>query len=172
MINAGNNTLGFSSLMNHFRQATRATDAKKCDDTRHYRQNDALSDPDEKRIQPRYLAPCLSVQMRCRRLIGWSKCAEQVCCLDINRYGAAIVSPREISEGTELLLNFRGQYISQSDVHARVISQTPYQDGYRLGVQFVYCTHRNHYSRAIDNALSQIEAFCRRHMGRYTRPRR
>ena len=166
------NKAGFWSAMNLFRGAASGTEASASGDVAHYRHNDALSDPSEKRIQPRYLAPCLSVQMRCRRLIGWSKHAERVRCLDINRYGTAIISPRRVSEGTELLLSFRGQYISQSDVRARVISQSPHQEGYRLSIQFVYCLHRSHYSRAIDNALSQIEAFCRRHMSRYARPRR
>lgn len=173
MSSASKDTAGFWSLMSHFRGAANGTDAKVNGDTiAHYRHNDALSDPAEQRIQPRYLAPCLNVRMRCRRLIGWNKRAEPVRCLDINRYGAAIITPRRVPEGTELLLSFRGQYISQSDVRARVISEAPHDEGYRLGIQFVYCTHRSHYSRGIDNALSQIEAFCRRHMNHYTRPER
>ena len=122
----------------------------------------------EQRIHPRFHAPCLSVRMRTRRLVGWEKETEAIECLDINRYGMALKTNRRLRPGSFILLDFRGHYITQSDVCSRVVSQVMEGDGsYRVSVQFNYCIERNHYSRSIDNALSQIEAFCRRQMVRY-----
>ena len=127
-----------------------------------------LANYEDQRIQPRFQAPCLSVHIRCRGWIGWQKDPEPVECVDINRYGTALVTQRELRIGSRLLLDFKGKYITQSDVRATVVSRVQLEDGsYRLGIQFVYCIDRRNYSRAIDNALSQIEAFCRRRMARY-----
>ena len=126
--------------------------------------------PGEQRIQPRFDAPCLSVRIRARRLIGWEKTSHQVECVDINRYGTALKTDQDLKPGSRILLDFRGHYITQSNVCGRVVSRVQEGDGsYRLGVQFNYCVERHNYSRAIDNALSQIEAFCRRQMARYRR---
>jgi len=55
-------------------------------------------------------------------------------------------------------------------VCGHVVSRVREEDGScRIGVQFNYCVERQNYSRTIDNALSQIEAFCRRQMARYRR---
>lgn len=122
----------------------------------------------EQRIQPRFDAPYLSVRIRSRRLMGWEKTTHQVECLDINRYGTALKTDQNLKPGSRILLDFRGHYITQSNVCGRIVSQVRESDGtYRLGVQFNYCVERHNYSRAIDNALSQIEAFCRRQMARY-----
>jgi len=124
----------------------------------------------EQRIQPRYDAPCLSVRIRARRLIGWEKTTHEVNCVDINRYGTALQTDQDLKPGSRILLDFRGHYITQSNVCGRVVSRVKEGDGsHRVGVQFNYCVERNSYSRAIDNALSQIEAFCRRQMARYRR---
>lgn len=135
--------------------------------------NDAQSGADsagEQRIQPRFEAPCLSVRIRARRLLGWEKAAHEVDCVDINRYGTALKTDQDLKQGARILLDFRGHYITQSNVCGRVVSRVQEEDGsYRIGVQFNYCVERHNYSRAIDNALSQIEAFCRRQMARYRR---
>ena len=124
----------------------------------------------EQRIQPRFAAPGLNVRVRSRRFLGWESDGQPVECLDINRYGAAIIAKAAFREGTHLRMDFRGEYITQSDVNGQVQSCIKDEDGhYRLGIQFTYCSMRGHYSRAIDNALSQIEAFCRRQMARYRR---
>lgn len=135
--------------------------------------NDTAPEEDaagEQRIQPRYDAPCLSVRIRARRLIGWEKARHEVECVDINRYGTAIKTDQDLKPGARILLDFRGHYITQSNVCGHVVSRVTEGDGsYRVGVQFNYCIERHNYSRAIDNALSQIEAFCRRQMARYRR---
>ena len=135
--------------------------------------NDAHSKEDttrEQRIQPRFDAPCLSVRIRARRLIGWEKNSHQVECVDINRYGTALKTDQDLKPGARILLDFRGHYITQSNVCGRVVSHVCEGDGsHRIGIQFNYCVERHNYSRAIDNALSQIEAFCRRQMARYRR---
>ncbi len=124
----------------------------------------------EQRIQPRFAAPCLSVRIRSRRFLHWEREGRAVECLDINRYGAAILTDGALRRGAVLRMDFRGEYITQSDVGGRVMSCVVDEDGrYRVGIQFTYCAIRGHYSRAIDNALSQIEAFCRRQMARYRR---
>ena len=124
----------------------------------------------EQRIQPRFAAPGLSVRVRARRFLGWESEGQPVESLDINRYGAAIIAKAAFREGTHLRMDFRGEYITQSDVNGQVQSCIRDDDDhYRLGIQFTYCSMRGHYSRAIDNALSQIEAFCRRQMARYRR---
>ncbi|KAA8977050.1 MULTISPECIES: hypothetical protein [Gammaproteobacteria] len=148
----------------------------------HKRRNQGRGDPSlttswsgqcsasEQRIQPRFAAPGLSVRVRARRLLHWERQSRPVECLDINRYGVAIMAEEAFREGTSMRMDFRGEYITQSDVNGRVKSCVREADGhYRLGIQFTYCSMRGHYSRAIDNALSQIEAFCRRQMARYRR---
>jgi len=125
---------------------------------------------DEQRIQPRFDAPCLSVRIRARRLIGWEKNSHEVECVDINRYGTALKTNQDLKTGARILLDFRGHYITQSNVCGHVVSRVREEDGScRIGVQFNYCVERQNYSSTIDNALSQIEAFCRRQMARYRR---
>jgi len=67
-----------------------------------------------------------------------------------------------VNEGTRLVLDFDGKYIIQSGVRAEVVSANRFQIGFRLRLQFCYCTGRVRYSRAIDNALSRIEALYRK----------
>ncbi|WP_139248805.1 PilZ domain-containing protein [Marinobacter antarcticus] len=85
-----------------------------------------------------------------------------VTCLDLNRYGMAVLCPRPLEPGTRLLMDFEGKYISESRVCARVIECHPFQTGYRVSVQFSYCLNKKGYSRAVDNALSRIEGFYNR----------
>jgi hypothetical protein len=85
-----------------------------------------------------------------------------VTCLDINRYGLAVLSPRPVESDARLYLDFEGKYISHSRVAARVVRCQPYQAGYRVSIQFSYCLDKSSYSRAVDNALSRIEGFYNR----------
>ena len=121
-----------------------------------------LVEDDERRIKDRFAAPCLGVRVRRRGWLRWRSESIQVTCLDINRYGMALLSQVPFNAGTRLTLDFDGKYITQSNVSARVLSVTPAQSGYRLGLQFCYCMDRSKYSRAVDNALSRIEALYRK----------
>ncbi|MDX1634417.1 MAG: PilZ domain-containing protein [Marinobacter sp.] len=121
--------------------------------------------PQDRRIKTRYEAQCLEVQLRERGFLGRSKLPVAVTCLDMNRYGMAVLSPRPIEPGTRLFLDFSGKYISESSVAARVVEICPYQTGFRLGIQFSYLHEKRGYSRAVDNALSRIEGFYNRLAG-------
>lgn len=121
-----------------------------------------MSDSADRRIKDRYPAACLKVQIRERGLLRRGKHPAQVTCLDLNRYGMAILSPRPIEPGKQLLMDFEGKYINELKVSARVIECRPFQAGYRVSVQFSYCLNKKGYSRAVDNALSRIEGFYNR----------
>lgn len=119
-------------------------------------------DSEDRRIKDRYEAQCLKVQLRERGFFGGKRVPTTVTCLDMNRYGMAVLSPRAVEVGTRLYLDFDGKYISESRVAARVISAQQFQTGYRVSLQFSYCHERKGYSRTVDNALSRIEGFYNR----------
>lgn len=119
----------------------------------------------DRRIKTRYEAQCLEVQMRERGFLGRKRLPTAVTCLDMNRYGMAVLSPRAIEPGTRLFLDFSGKYISESSVAARVVEAYPYQAGFRIGIQFSYLHEKRGYSRAVDNALARIEGFYNRLAG-------
>lgn len=123
------------------------------------------TDSGDRRIKDRYEAQCLDVRLSERGFFGRQKAGMPVTCLDLNRYGMAVLAPRPLDPGSRLFLDFSGKYISESRVSARVVSSYPYQTGYRLGIQFSYCHERNGYSRHVDNALSRIEGFYNRLAG-------
>ena len=120
------------------------------------------SDSADRRIKDRYPASCLKVQLRERGFFGRGNPATPVTCLDLNRYGMAILCPRPVDPGARLFMDFDGKYISESRVCARVVDCQPFQTGYRISVQFSYCRDKKGYSRAVDNALSRIEGFYNR----------
>ncbi|NVD36869.1 PilZ domain-containing protein [Marinobacter lutaoensis] len=111
----------------------------------------------DRRIKDRYRASCLGVRLREHGLFGRSTSGIPVTCLDLNRYGMAVLSPRPYAPGARLLMDFEGKYIRESRVGARVIECQPFQAGYRVSVQFSYCRDKKGYSRAADNALSRLE---------------
>ena len=117
------------------------------------------SDSADRRIKDRYPASCLRVQVRERGFFSNNKSSFQATCLDLNRYGMAVLCPRPLEPGTRLLMDFEGKYISESKVCARVVECHPFQAGYRVSVQFSYCLNKKGYSRAVDNALSRLEGF-------------
>lgn len=122
-----------------------------------------MSDSADRRIKERYPAQCLRVQFRERGFLGRGRNPTAVTCLDLNRYGMALLSPRPVEPGASLYLDFDGKYISESRVAARVVECQPFQTGFRVSIQFSYCLEKNGYSRAVDNALSRIEGFYNRY---------
>lgn len=122
-----------------------------------------MPDSADRRIKERYAALCLKVNLRERGFFARGKRPVAVTCLDMNRYGMALLSPRPFEPGSRLSLDFDGKYISESKVAARVVSCHPYQTGFRVSVQFTYCLDKRGYSRAVDNALSRIEGFYNRY---------
>ncbi|MBU2954343.1 PilZ domain-containing protein [Marinobacter sp. F3R08] len=119
-------------------------------------------DSAERRIKNRYPASCLKVQLQERGFFRRGKQSTPVTCLDLNRYGMAILCPRPLEPGVRLYMDFDGKYISESQVSARVVECHPYQTGYRVSVQFSYCLDNKRYSRTVDNALSRIEGIYNR----------
>lgn len=98
-----------------------------------------MSDSADRRIKDRYPAMCLKVQLQERGFFGRGKNSTAVTCLDLNRYGMAVLCPRPVESGARLYMDFHGKYICESRVAARVISCQPYQTGYRVSIQFSYC---------------------------------
>lgn len=97
------------------------------------------------------------VTIRPSGLLKWLKGPTAVKCIDINRYGMAVESPHNFKPKEKITLDFKGKYISQSNVFAVVTSSEKYAGQYRLGITFSYSTCNKQYSRKIDNALSRIE---------------
>lgn len=122
-------------------------------------------DSADRRIKDRYPASCLKVRVQERGFFGRGRNAIAVSCLDLNRYGMAVLCPRPMGPGARLFLDLQGKYISESRVGARVVDCQPFQTGYRVSVQFSYCLNKKGYSRAMDNALSRIEGFYNRLAG-------
>lgn len=121
-----------------------------------------MSDSADRRMKDRYAASCLKVQVRERGLFTSNRSPFQATCLDLNRYGMAVLCPRPLEAGTRLFMDFDGKYISESNVSARVVECRPFQAGYRVSVQFSYYLNKRGYSRTVDNALSRIEGFYNR----------
>lgn len=122
-----------------------------------------MSDSADRRIKDRYPAMCLKVQLQERGFFGRGKNSTAVTCLDLNRYGMAVLCPRPVESGAHLYMDFDGKYIRESRVAAQVISCLPYQTGYRVSIQFSYCFDKKGYSRTVDNALSRIEGLYSRY---------
>lgn len=122
-----------------------------------------MPDSADRRIKERYAAQCLKVSLRERGFFSRGRKSTAVNCLDMNRYGMGLLSPRPVEPGTRLYLDFGGKYISESNVRARVVDCYPFQAGYRLGIQFSYCLSKRGYSREVDNALSRIEGIYNRY---------
>ncbi|MGM0768992.1 MAG: PilZ domain-containing protein [Pseudomonadota bacterium] len=120
------------------------------------------SDSADRRIKDRYPAMCLKVRLRERGFFGRGKNPTPVTCLDMNRYGMAVLCPRPVEPGARLYLDFDGKYISESRVAAQVVNCQAFQTGYRVSLRFSYCCDKKGYSRTVDNALSRIEGFYNR----------
>lgn len=112
----------------------------------------------ERRIKSRHSAPCLGVTLRPAGVLNVFRRAVDVKCLDINRYGMAVECPVSYREGEKVSLDFKGKYISKSNIKAIVSSVTQIRNTYRYGLTFCYCLDSKLYSREDDNALSRIES--------------
>ncbi|MBL3557576.1 MULTISPECIES: PilZ domain-containing protein [Marinobacter] len=121
------------------------------------------NDSADRRIKDRYPAMCLKVQLQERGFFGRGKNSIAVTCIDMNRYGMAVLCPRPVEVGTRLYMDFDGKYIRESRVAAQVVNCQPFQTGYRISLQFSYCFEKRGYSRTVDNALSRIEGFYNRY---------
>ncbi|WP_250657473.1 hypothetical protein [Alkalimarinus coralli] len=111
----------------------------------------------DRRIKERHSAPCLQVTIRPSGFRKWLKSAVDVKCIDINRYGMAVESPINFRPKEKITLDFKGKYITESNICAVVTGSEKHSGQYRLGITFSYSTCNRHYSRKIDNALSRIE---------------
>ncbi len=123
-----------------------------------------MPDYADRRIKERFAAQCLKVNLRERGFFGRNRKPISVCCLDMNRYGMGLLSPRPVEPGSRLFLDFHGKYISEANVRARVIDCYPYQAGFRVSIQFTNFVSMRSYSRAVDNALSRIEGIYNRYV--------
>ncbi|MDX1553449.1 MAG: PilZ domain-containing protein [Marinobacter sp.] len=121
------------------------------------------NDSADRRIKDRYPAMCLKVQLQERGFLGRGKNSIAVTCIDMNRYGMAVLCPRPVEVGARLYMDFDGKYIRESRVAAQVVNCQPFQTGYRISLQFSYCFEKRGYSRTVDNALSRIEGFYNRY---------
>lgn len=124
--------------------------------------NNMTNNSADRRIKDRFPAARLRVQLREKGFFGRGKPPVAVTCLDLNRYGMAVLCPRPVDEGARLILDIEGKYINEPRVDARVMSCQPFQTGFRVSLQFSYCLDKKGYSRAMDNALSRIEGFYNR----------
>lgn len=118
---------------------------------------EGLSQVQDRRIKARHKAPCLQVTVRGKGIINWFRGGTEVQCLDINRYGMAIESPIPFRVKDKVQLDFKGKYITQSDIEGQISSIVKRGNYYRVGITFTYCNCSKSYSREIDNALSRIE---------------
>jgi hypothetical protein len=111
----------------------------------------------DRRIKARHSAPSLQVIIRPSGLLKWLKSSVDVKCIDINRYGMAVESNRNFKPKEKVTVDFKGKYISQSNVFAIITTSEEHAGIYRLGITFSYSTCNKQYSRKIDDALSRIE---------------
>lgn len=111
----------------------------------------------DRRIKARHKAPCLQVTARGKGVVGWLRGSVEVQCIDINRYGMAIESTIAFRLKEKVQLDFKGKYITQSDIEGQISSIVRQGNRYRIGITFSYFACSKNYSREIDNALSRIE---------------
>jgi hypothetical protein len=112
----------------------------------------------ERRIKARHKTPDLRLGIRYIGFFRLFRPAIKAHCLDFNRYGMAITSPYGFKEKEVVSVNFKGRYITQSNVKANVTACVKQEEGYRISMVFCYAKDAQHYSRKVDNALSRIES--------------
>lgn len=116
--------------------------------------------PPDRRLKARHKAQSLQVTVSPKGFFRRFRREMPVLCIDINRYGMAIETSKRFRLKEKIFLNFRGRYISESDIQGIVASVTETDGRFRYGISFAYCTSAKHYSREVDNALSRIEGLC------------
>ena len=112
----------------------------------------------ERRIKRRHKAPDLRIAIQPVGLRKFFSSSQEVRCLDINRYGMAIRSRRPFKANERISIDFRGKYISLSNVEGVVTECVQVKHFYRLSVVFSYAKESKDYCRKTDNALSRIES--------------
>jgi hypothetical protein len=116
----------------------------------------------ERRIKRRHKAPDLRISIKTVGLKKFFSSSIDVHCLDINRYGMAIESRKLLKPKEKILINFKGKYISQSNVTGVVTESVKVNHLYRVSVVFSYAKESKDYCRKTDNALSRIESLYNR----------
>jgi hypothetical protein len=112
----------------------------------------------ERRIKRRHKAPDLRISIQPVGLRKFFSASQEVRCLDINRYGMAVRSRRPFKAKERILINFRGKYISLSNVDGLITECVQVKHFYRISVVFSYAQDSKDYCRKTDNALSRIES--------------
>jgi transposase len=112
----------------------------------------------ERRIKRRHKAPDLRISIQPIGFRKFFSSSQDVKCLDINRYGMAIRSRRPFKSKERISIDFRGKYISLSNVVGMVTVCTKVRHHYRISVVFTYAQDSKEYCRKTDNALSRIES--------------
>ena len=112
----------------------------------------------ERRIKRRHKAPDLRISIQPIGLRKFFSSSQEVKCLDINRYGMAVRSRRPFKTKERISIDFRGKYISLSNVVGMVTVCTKVRHHYRISVVFAYSQDSKEYCRKTDNALSRIES--------------
>lgn len=112
----------------------------------------------ERRIKRRHKAPDLRISIQPIGLRKFFSSSQDVKCLDINRYGMAVRSRRPFKTKERISIDFRGKYISLSNVVGMVTVCTKVRHHYRISVVFAYAQDSKEYCRKTDNALSRIES--------------
>src|SRR5690606_24988066 len=112
----------------------------------------------DRRLKARHKANCLQVTLNPRGFFRRFRQPVVVRCIDINRYGMAMETAQRLRLREHVLLDFKGRYISETDIEGIVTSVREVDGVYRYGISFAYCTDSKLYSREVDNALSRIES--------------
>ena len=112
----------------------------------------------ERRIKRRHKAPDLRISIQPVGFRKFFSSAQEVKCLDINRYGMAIRSRRPFKSRERISINFKGKYISLSNVGGIITECVKVRHFYRISVVFSYAKDSKEYCRKTDNALSRIES--------------
>ena len=114
----------------------------------------------DRRLKVRHKALSLQVTVSPKGFFRRFRQPIRVHCLDINRYGMAMETSQRLRLREHVLLDFRGRYISETDIEGIVTSVREVEGQFRYGISFAYCTCNKRYSREVDNALSRIETLC------------
>lgn len=108
-------------------------------------------------MKARFPIPTLVIRIRQRSIFSLASEWRSATGVDFNRYGVGFVCTVPYRIGNRLYLNFRGPYISLDNVAAQVVHVECKDEGFRIGVVFLYWQQEEHYDLAFDNALARIE---------------
>lgn len=117
----------------------------------------------DRRIKARHAASSLELTLHRTGLRRLLKKPIQVTCIDFNRYGVSIEANSHFRLNERVNIDFRGKYISQSNVGGFISSRVKNNSVWRIGITFSNFTCNKEYSRQIDNALARIESLYNQH---------